>query len=111
MVGAHRVAYELVNGPIPNGMFVLHSCDNPKCVNHHHLSIGTCAENQRDMQRKGRSTVGDRHPRRVLDSRSVVAIREKAASGSALRDLAVEYGVHAGTIGALVRRETWRHLP
>lgn len=61
---AHRIAYQICKGDIPKGMYVLHSCDNPRCVNPDHLSVGTQKDNIKDMFQKGRS----RSQRRRLNS-------------------------------------------
>ena len=58
IVLAHRFAYEMANGVIPDGKMILHSCDNPPCVNPAHLSVGTHADNMHDMENRGRRAPG-----------------------------------------------------
>jgi hypothetical protein len=97
---ANRVAWELTNGPIPEGMLVRHTCDNPGCVNPRHLLLGTPADNVKDMVSRGRMVS-------KLTSDDAVVIRAKYRQGLTYKDLAKEFGVHAGTIGKVVREESW----
>lgn len=58
---AHRVSYMIAHGPIPDGMCVLHRCDNPPCINPKHLFLGTDLDNVRDRDAKGRTATGERN--------------------------------------------------
>lgn len=117
---AHRRSWILANGPIPDGLFVLHRCDNPKCVRPSHLFVGTQAENVKDMQQKGRARggfkkgrrdrQGSRHPMSKLLEREVIAIRRRYARGERLVDLAVEFKIHPTHLSQIVRRLTWTHI-
>lgn len=60
---AHRIAYELFNGPLPDDAHVMHSCDNPLCVNPSHLRAGSRADNMADMAAKGRAWKGGPRPK------------------------------------------------
>lgn len=83
---AHRVAWEIKNGPVPSGLCVCHKCDTPACINVDHLFIGTNDENMADRSRKGRQArlIGERNPRAVLSAADVLAIRRSSESNSSL---------------------------
>ena len=80
---AHRVSWVLHNGPIPEGMLVLHTCDVRHCVNPSHLFLGNGRDNTRDMIKKGRMCVGSRHKRAKLTEKDVIHIREARERGGA----------------------------
>jgi hypothetical protein len=106
-IAAHRVAHEVFIGPIPPGLFVLHTCDNPACCNPAHLFTGTNAENLADMARKGRSCRGSQVNTAKLTPRKVLHIRASAESAPAL---AARYGVTKENIYAIRKRVTWSHV-
>ena len=106
-VRAHRFFYELFCGPIPEGMQVLHTCDNRACFNPRHLRLGTHAENMADMAAKGRSVAGERSPNAKLTKEAVRAIR---ASSKTIRELAAEYGCGKSVIHAVKQGKAWRHI-
>lgn len=105
---AHRVSWELVNGPIPKGLNVLHHCDNPPCCNPAHLWIGTQRDNMNDKVSKGRHDRGETHPYAVLSAAKVIEIR---ASSLAQAKLAEKFGVSRQTIGDARTGRTWKHIP
>lgn len=116
---AHHVSFEMMVGPIPPGMNVLHRCDNPPCVRPDHLFLGTHLDNMRDMVAKGRRRggmrrghrlPGARNARRKLTAKQVVAIRHRAASGERILDLAREHGFTYTGLKAVVDRKTWRYV-
>ena len=115
MVGAHRVSWELTNGPIPPGMFVCHTCDNPPCVRPDHLFLGTPRANVADMESKGRrvsrGASGSRNANAILAETDIPVIRAAHAAGEPYQEVARRYGVTRSLIGQIVRRKAWRHVP
>lgn len=101
-VRAHRASWIIHNGEIPEGLHVLHKCDNPACVNPKHLFLGTQIDNSADMIRK------DRAPNRKLSMKAANDIRVRRARGERPMHLAAEYGVSTFTIRAVVRGAAWR---
>jgi hypothetical protein len=116
MVFAHREAYRRFVGPIPDGLFVLHKCDNPPCCNPDHLFLGTNADNQADMTAKGRRSPGQlllrgaSNPHAVFSDDDVRAIRKDLAAGRSNQAIATDRGVSNGTISRIKNRRTWRHI-
>lgn len=108
---AHRVAWELFRGPIPDGLWVLHKCDVRNCVNTDHLFLGTVLDNGRDMAIKGRAARGERSRMAKLTDQSVREIQLAMSSGKMFQfQVAEQYGVSEGAVGDIVRKKTWKHV-
>lgn len=109
-IGAHRFSYELHNGKIPKGMCVLHSCDNPACVNPEHLHLGTNYENIQERVKRNRSAQGEKVNTSKLTSKDVIEIRNKHKNGLSIRDLMDEYGVKRTAISYIIHKINWKHI-
>lgn len=125
-VRAHRLAYELVNGPIPKGQLIRHVvCDNPPCCNPAHLTTGQEADNSSDMVGKGRAAVGDKnasrahperlrrgesHPNAKLTDDLVRQIRAAAANGETGASIGRRIGVSKKTVCQVIRGDVWSHV-
>lgn len=104
---AHRLSYELANGPIPDGYVVSHKCDNPSCINPSHLEVGTQADNIKDKVTRGRQALGCFVGSSKLTEESVRDIRSSDLKVSLLAE---RYGVSTVSIRNILRRKTWRHV-
>lgn len=106
---AHRVSYEVFIGPIPDGVKVCHTCDNPPCVNPRHLFLGTQGDNMADKVSKGRarggSMPGETHPGAHLSDADRQRVRSLAGVLSQ-RELARLFGVHQATIHRIISGKT-----
>lgn len=110
MQRAHRVGWELLHGPIPEGLYLCHTCDNPPCQNPRHWFLGTPTDNARDRKAKGRSAVGELAGRHKLTNEAVEAMRVLRASGTPVKDIAHAFGVNPGHASRVTRGLRWAHL-
>lgn len=106
---AHRVAWELVNGPIPEGLHCLHHCDIPACIEVTHLHIGTDADNAEDRMAHGIVLRGAANPQAKLTDAEVIAIRAPHATVSNT-DLGLRFGVSSKAIRLIMNGTNWKHL-
>lgn len=113
--GAHRMAWRLLKGPIPDGLNVLHHCpikDNPACVNPDHLYLGTIADNNRDAWTRGqqRPNCGEKQGGAKLTSKDVLWIRCNCPHRVSIKEAACQFNVAPQTIYYVVNLKSWRHL-
>jgi len=107
---AHRVAFEISSGyRIPEGLCVMHKCDNRLCCNPYHLKLGTIADNNRDSIRKGRNARGERNGRSKLTEKQVIEIRDLYKTGKYSQSkIALMYSVSPRSISGITREDYWK---
>jgi len=114
---AHRLAYVLWVGDIPERLVIRHTCDNKPCINPEHLIPGTSQDNSNDAKERNRAAVGERHPNAKLRDQDAIDIRAYLAlaanrieRGRMYYELADKYGVSYSCIQAVWLRITFKHL-
>lgn len=113
-VFAHRVAYELAFGKIPEGMCVLHKCDRGICCNPNHYFLGTRVDNAKDRDSKGRCRAagkpGEGCGHAKLKNEDVFEIRKLFSEGISYEEIANRFGVTKSNVNYIVRGKTWRNI-
>ena len=107
-LAAHRVSYELANGPIPEGKYVCHTCDNPACVKPDHLFLGTHLDNMKDMIKKDRHCRGQMARHAKLTNNDVLAIR--SIQGVSNTEIAKQFNITDSNVSYIRKRKTWKHI-
>ena len=112
----HRVSYQIHKGPIPEGMVVMHSCDNRACINPAHLSVGTQEDNLNDMRLKGRGSppprqgFGNRSPNHKLSEVEVMEIRRMLTDRTLkAKEIAAKFKVNPSAISKIKHGTRWGH--
>lgn len=106
---AHRFAYELMHGPIPDGLHIRHMCHNRKCCNPTHLLVGTPKDNARDALEAGRFSRGAVNGNAKLDADAIAYIRSNPDKMRGYQ-LAEKFGVSRATISGIKNGRVWRHV-
>jgi hypothetical protein len=111
-IGVPRVVWTRVKGPIPVGLDVLHTCDNPPCFRLSHLFVGNKSQNMQDCIAKGRfrapGSPGEKHPNHLLTEHQVLEIRD--LRGLTVAEIAARFNVTKSCVSHILNFHTWRHL-
>lgn len=112
-IGSHRFSYILYTGPIPEGMQVLHKCDNPACVNPKHLFLGTQLDNVKDMINKGRinDRTGEKHNMAKATENEVLEIRRLYVPRKVtMTELGKKFSLSKTNICDIINRRIWTNI-
>jgi len=111
-VRAHRDAYEKAFGPIPEGLDVCHTCDNPSCINPEHLFVGTAKDNISDAKAKGRLSTGERHGATIakMSPWKACGIMARHLQGEINNRIGKEFDVDRGVVKGIVSGVSWKWL-
>lgn len=109
-IRAHRLAWIQARGPIEDGMWILHHCDNPTCINIDHLYLANHTDNMQDRKARGRTPdfMGEKHPRAKLTNEQVAEMRESYADGVSLDALAKSYDMSKSSICEIVNHKRYK---
>jgi hypothetical protein len=107
---AHRASWVIHRGPVPEGLFVRHKCDNPPCCNPDHLELGTAKQNMEDKCARGRAARGVNVGMGKLLDEDVLAIRRVYLEGVGRSELARRYGVNRSVITRVINRKSHAYL-
>jgi hypothetical protein len=109
---AHRISWIMSYGNIPDGMDILHDCDNPLCVNPSHLWVGTPKENIRDAVKRGRllPKIGEKNGASVLTEAIVRAIRMDAKNNMRPLELREKYKISSALLYTITHYISWKHV-
>jgi len=105
---AHRISYQIFIGEIPQGLWVLHKCDNPSCVNPEHLFVGTAKDNSADRDNKGRGISGERVQTHKLIPSDIPVIKELYQKGFSQREIGEQFNCSQESISRLLLGKSWR---
>lgn len=108
---AHRVAWEMTYGSIPNGLFACHKCDRRACVRPSHLFLGTAADNIKDMIEKGRHACGEKTGTSRLTNEQVLEIRRLHNEGVTASKISLLFHLDFSQVRRIIKREVWKHIP
>lgn len=107
---AHRASWIIAYGEVPDNLRVLHSCDNPLCVNIDHLFLGTDLDNTKDKYAKGREGIlkGEDHPMAKLSTQQVEEIRELLSKGINKQKIAAQFNITVRMVYYILNKDNWK---